>query len=80
MRLRCACCGGAAYGKQWYNRDKGYGICIPCADLILAKEGAEALERGYGKRGIHFKGEPTTTPEPDYFICHATGEKVLLKE
>lgn len=80
MRLRCACCGGAAFGKQWYNRDRGYGICMPCADMVLRKEGAEALERGYGISGIHFKGEPTNKPvsEPDYFTSHATGEKVLL--
>lgn len=52
--LRCACCGGLAVGRQWFNQDTGYGLCASCADFIEAKEGAEQLERSYGKRGVHY--------------------------
>lgn len=79
--LRCSCCGGIAYGKQWWNRDKGYGLCMKCADTIEAKEGLQALLMGYGIRGIHICEEPMveSDPEPtDYFLSHSTGEKQPL--
>ena len=31
--LICCCCNGETYGRQWYNRDTGYGLCSRCADL-----------------------------------------------
>ena len=86
-RLRCSVCGAAAYGKQWWNRDKGYGICMKCVELVLEKEGKEALVRGYGHAGIHYSTVPEDRePEPsavlewygDYFLAHATGKVIPL--
>src|SRR5690554_239123 len=31
QRLRCACCGDMTRGRQWHNRDKGFGLCPRCA-------------------------------------------------
>lgn len=55
-RLKCCCCGGdAGYWVQHPNRDKGYGICVPCVTWI--KRGSatdEAIQEAYGKRGINW--------------------------
>lgn len=53
-RLTCHCCGESTRGRQWWNRDTGYGTCTSCADRIEKKEGAEYLESIAGIRGIHF--------------------------
>tara|TARA_R110002020_G_scaffold337578_3_gene553014 strand:+ start:176 stop:364 length:189 start_codon:yes stop_codon:yes gene_type:complete len=54
MNLTCCCCSGDTKGKQWHNRDKGYGLCPTCADWIMKKETPEEMGRNYGKRGIHW--------------------------
>ena len=53
--LICCCCGSATKGRQWHNRDTGYGLCDPCADLIKEKETPEEFKSNYGIEGIHFK-------------------------
>lgn len=53
-RLTCACCGETAIGRQWWNRDTGYGLCAECVPFILAREGADGLHNGYGIAGKHF--------------------------
>lgn len=71
--LICGCCGSSAWGRQYWNHDKGYGLCKSCAhwfDKRIAEfraagrlDRAEELEadlRGYGARGHHFD-----VPEPD---------------
>ena len=80
MRLRCAICGEAAFGKQWWNQDKGYGICMKCADHIEKRLGEDELKKSFGIRGVNFKDNPDDIiiEEPDYFIAHSTGEKVPL--
>ncbi len=52
--LQCACCGTEAIGRQWHNRDIGYGLCEACADWIAGRETAEYLHKGYGVKGIHY--------------------------
>lgn len=53
-RMICACCGNGCLGRQWWNRDTGYGLCKRCIPFILEREGEEELKLGYGVRGIHF--------------------------
>lgn len=53
-RLLCSCCGAETRGRQWYNRDTGYGLCVGCIEFCQRKVTAEQFERCYGVRGIHF--------------------------
>ncbi len=69
--LSCACCGESVRGRQWWNRDTGYGVCKRCADWNTERygEGSHADspdplgEHGhttlalYGVRGYHFAVE-----------------------
>jgi hypothetical protein len=52
-KLRCSVCGGHAKGKQWWNQDKGYGICSQCASKMKA-DGKEDINQSYGKEGTHY--------------------------
>lgn len=52
--LTCACCGNRCVGKQWWNRDHGYGLCPKCVPFILDRETPEELRRSYGNPGDHF--------------------------
>lgn len=56
LRLSCCCCGEQTRGRQWYNRDTGYGLCVRCADWIPAqgKTSPEEMISCYGHRGIHY--------------------------
>lgn len=48
--LQCACCGDNCLGKQWWNRDHGFGVCPRCA----YNEDQEEVGKMYGKPGIHY--------------------------
>jgi hypothetical protein len=48
----CACCGGETIGIQWFNQDKGYGLCLKCYEWIKERTYTD-MERTYGKKGIH---------------------------
>ncbi len=52
--MECSCCGRECRGRQWWNRDTGYGLCNRCADSFSEKEGEEEMERCYGKKGVHY--------------------------
>lgn len=55
LNLACCCCGSSAPAfAQWYNRDKGYGLCNKCADWISKKEDAATMLSYYGHKGIHY--------------------------
>ena len=53
--LFCSCCGGWTTGRQWHNRDRGYGVCLSCVEW-MEKRGTDAdeIRRNYGTRGVHF--------------------------
>jgi hypothetical protein len=51
--LTCCCCGEAARGVHWWNRDTGYGLCPACVPLFR-KDGIGYLTRTNGIQGIHF--------------------------
>lgn len=58
-RLTCCCCGASTIGRQWWNRDAGYGICTPCADRQALREDAATMRSYYGVRGTHYALTPT---------------------
>lgn len=53
-RMLCSCCGAEARGRQWHNRDTGYGLCTNCIDFCHRKETPESFRSLYGDRGVHF--------------------------
>ena len=57
MTLECCCCGGPAPAKkQWWNRDKGYGLCGKCAVWIKKRPDydPEEFTQNYGEEGVHW--------------------------
>lgn len=52
--LLCSCCGSVTRGRQWHNRDKGFGLCARCIDFCSRNTTAEDFRRCYGDRGVHF--------------------------
>lgn len=52
--LTCCCCGGRAYGRQWFGRDTGFGLCAACADWLVSRETPEEMRQNYGERGVHY--------------------------
>lgn len=52
--LTCCCCGEGTTGRQWYNRDTGYGLCNKCAAWIRSR-GKEDMKDNYGISGIHYE-------------------------
>ena len=53
--LRCCCCGGEAIGRQWYNRDKGFGICSRCVAWVASSgTSAREIRAHYGVAGVHY--------------------------
>lgn len=54
-RLYCACCGAVTRGRQWHNRDTGYGFCLDCAQRLRTKGYDEdEITRLYGHDGVHW--------------------------
>jgi hypothetical protein len=55
-RLICAVCGAGCLGRQWYNRDKGFGLCVACACHLAneTRETAESIRDMFGVRGVHY--------------------------
>jgi hypothetical protein len=51
--LMCACCGGEAPGRQWWNRDKGYGVCARCFERTVKAEGLAMAVFRYGRPGVN---------------------------
>ena len=61
LHLTCHVCGGATIGRQWWNRDHGYGTCRACAEWLIARgEDVEALA---GIAGEHWGLEGTPAAE-----------------
>lgn len=55
LNLCCCCCGNATRGRQWWNRDCGFGLCDRCISFARVEGvpvGAEAPS--YGIRGYHW--------------------------
>lgn len=52
--LTCSCCGALTRGRQWHNRDTGFGVCESCIERIGDKETPVELLRNYGESGFHY--------------------------
>lgn len=52
--LTCCCCGNGTSGRQWHNRDHGYGLCKDCVDYCARSEDEASMKSCYGIRGIHY--------------------------
>jgi hypothetical protein len=53
-RLQCCVCGESTIGRQWWNRDTGFGICSGCAESEAARVPAEEMTDCYGMAGVHY--------------------------
>jgi len=56
--LTCACCGEPTKGRQWPNRDAGYGLCVPCIPFVSRGVSADDMRDSYGDRGTHYDVNP----------------------
>jgi hypothetical protein len=56
--LQCACCGASSRGRQWSNRDTGFGVCEACADRCEKRYGTAEMESLYGQRGVNHSLPP----------------------
>jgi hypothetical protein len=56
--LTCHVCGESCKGRQWWNRDTGFGTCTPCGIILEQQHAAHPswgpAEDLTGKRGIHW--------------------------
>lgn len=73
--LICSCCGGHTTGRQWHNRDTGYGLCPGCVDFCRRGVSDEEFRSSYGLPGVHFdlpadKYSACTHPECGRFYDH----------
>lgn len=62
ITLTCHCCLAETRGRQWWNRDTGFGTCPKCGEWLISRgEDAEFLT---GQRGTHWdiKEIPPTAP------------------
>ncbi len=59
QRLSCCCCGEYTRGRQWWNRDTGFGLCPECAEWIKTKGcySDEEFKSIYGIDGVHYNVE-----------------------
>ena len=55
--LTCSCCGKAAKGRQWWNRDRGYGLCKGCIEFASKDLTKEERISYYGYNGVHYNLE-----------------------
>ena len=53
-QLECACCGAHESGRQWWNRDAGYGVCVRCATENTNKYGENDTLDMYGVKGVNW--------------------------
>lgn len=53
-RLTCCCCGSSMQGRQWWNRDTGYGLCNACIPYCRKRQDEEEMRRNYGELGVHY--------------------------
>lgn len=62
--MTCCVCGCSCMGRQWWNRDTGFGLCSNCAAWLSTKTLPEDMRSLYGEPGVHYfptkeESEPT---------------------
>lgn len=57
INLTCAVCSNGTRGRQWYNRDTGYGLCPRCAEWLRSRknETPASIRECYGIQGVHYE-------------------------
>ncbi len=61
VTLTCCCCGDYVVGRyrQWHNRDRGYTVCLGCADDERGRGvDPEVLHDRFGVEGINYPARP----------------------
>lgn len=58
VQLKCSCCGDTTAGRQWWNRDKGYGLCDHCIPFASNRMSDIEFAQCYGIKGNHYGLEP----------------------
>jgi len=53
LYLECACCDQETKGRQWPNRDDGYGVCSSCFEDEVKRSGEKYALCCYGVKGVH---------------------------
>lgn len=53
-KMDCCICGIRCFGRQWWNRDTGFGICPRCAEYEETKISPKEHEELYGKPNVHY--------------------------
>lgn len=67
--LLCCCCGSPTTGRQWWNRDDGYGLCPDCIGMNrLESVPMGGTARSFGIRGYHWD-VPAEMPSIDKHPC-----------
>ena len=55
LTLECNCCAAATRGRQWWNRDTGYGMCMSCIEWVRSRGMKEEESQNlYGIEGVHW--------------------------
>ena len=54
VRLICSCCTEQTTGRQWYNRDKGFGLCPSCAERIALRQTPAQMLQNYGHPNVNY--------------------------
>lgn len=72
IALICACCNERCLGKQWWNRDTGFGACPRCAYNADQDE----VRSLYGNAGEHYAAELTKECQPGMLVgwCSVDGK------
>lgn len=72
--LTCCCCGNSTKGRQWWNRDTGYGLCDNCiVSCSVSDVKMGDIAQSYGIRGYHWDVSPKQIKmEPDVKIERKT--------
>ena len=53
--LQCCCCSQETLGRQWWNRDTGYGLCDKCCIFMENNAGEkENMKENFGIKGVHY--------------------------
>jgi hypothetical protein len=69
--LRCCHCGNGTRGRQWWNRDTGFGLCDDCIEFAgVASVPVGGVASSYGVRGVHWDIN-NDVPLPSEVIANA---------
>lgn len=63
--LTCCCCGDCCKGRQWWNRDTGYGACWKCIPYLGKGEDEDGLKNMIGIDGVHYFSKKEDSEDND---------------